>query len=185
MRRLLLAAAAALAITAPAGAETIWRKPTGRWIASLNIMENGPLCVMHTTGRDELSSDIIVTFSGVPGRGISIAFGTQNLASKSLTGPAVLALGNERFPLQMKEIGRDRDSVIGSAFLGDDGATLERIFTAFAGSRFGSLLLPDNSIVALDLTGSLGALANFSECADVVKRLQNSAPVSSKPARRL
>ena len=188
MRRLLLAAAAALAITAPAGAETIWRKPTGRWIASLSIGDVGPLCTMGTQGRNTDGNPLELLFTAAPNIGVLVTFVVHGRSAANMTGMAVMVIGSKTHMVQFKEVEPDGSSRgTGGLVKRDDQSALE-FLRDFANATSGRLILPSGEVLTINMTGTRAATVNMLECVGVVEQMkrQNApAEVSSRPGRRV
>ena len=188
MPRLLLAAAAALAITAPAGAETIWSKPTGRWVASLSIEDVGPVCTMGTQGRNTDGNPVELLFAAAPRIGVVVSYVVHGRSDANMTGLAVMVIGSKTHTVQFKELEPDGNSRgTGGLVKRDDGSAID-FLRDFANAPSGRLILPSGEVLNVNMTGTRAATANMLECVGVVEQMkrQNApAEVSSRPGRRV
>lgn len=188
MRRLLLAAAAALAITAPAGAETIWSKPTGRWVASLSIGDVGPMCTMGTQGRNTDGNPLELLFTAAPNIGVLVTFVVHGRSVDNMTGMAVMVIGSKTHTVQFKELEPDGSSRGAGGLMKRDDASAIDFLRDFANATSGRLILPSGEVLNVNMTGTKAATVNMLECVGVVeemKRQNAPAEVSSKPGRRV
>ena len=188
MRRLLLAAAAALAITAPADAETIWRKPSGRWVASLSIGDVGPMCTMGTQGRNTDGNPVELLFTAAPRIGVLVTFVVHGRSVANMTGLAVMVIGPKTHTVQIKELEPDGSSRGTGGLVKRDDASAMDFLRDFANATSARLILPSGEVLNVNMTGTKAATVNMLECVGVVeemKRQNAPAEVSSKPGRRV
>jgi hypothetical protein len=188
MRRLLLAAAAALAITAPAGAETIWSKPTGKWVASLSLSDVGPICTMGTQGRNTDGNPVELLFAAAPRIGVVVSYVVHGRSVANLTGLAVMVIGSRTHTVQFKELEPDGSSRGTGGLVKRDDASAIDFLRDFANATSARLILPSGEVLNVNMTGTKAATVNMLECVGVVEQMkrQNApAEVSSKPGRRV
>lgn len=188
MRRLLLAAAAALAITAPAGAETIWSKPTGKWVASLSLSDVGPICTMGTQGRNTDGNPVELLFTAAPRIGVVVTFVVYGRSVANMTGLAVMVIGPKTHTVQFKEVEPDGSSRGTGGLVKRDDASAMDFLRDFANATSARLILPSGEVLNVNMTGTKAATVNMLECVGVVeemKRQNAPAEVSSKPGRRV
>lgn len=188
MRRLLLAAAAALAVTAPAGAETIWSKPTGKWVASLSLSDVGPICTMGTQGRNTDGNPVELLFTAAPRIGVVVTFVVYGRSVANMTGLAVMVIGPKTHTVQFKEVEPDGSSRGTGGLVKRDDASAMDFLRDFANATSARLILPSGEVLNVNMTGTKAATVNMLECVGVVeemKRQNAPAEVSSKPGRRV
>lgn len=170
MRRLLLAAAAALAITAPAGAETIWSQSHGVWTVVLDTGSYNS-CQYRTRGETRNGAPVLVTFD-ISNLGIAMFFNVgKDAMIRGMNGAAGVAFGNTTFGGTMREGSGTkmfRTSVTSLVQTGDvdQGVAFLRSFST---ATEGAIALPDDSVFRLSLRGTLAAAKSMSTCIDMLK----------------